>query len=144
METLWARGAVGGFYCDAVADVSTRNSPERGKKHHFEEKSRVSATSDECFPSAVSVGPSADRRADEPPWSHSPTAGICHFRCSVSCCGCAPSYTQTHTQAPIKINTHHLSPVERSISRAHMVSSGSQALLTRSADVDASFKQPDS
>lgn len=51
------------------------------------------------------------------------------------------SYTQT---TAAHINTHHWSPPRRSISQDHTVSSGSQALLTRSADVDGSFTQPDS
>lgn len=55
-----------------------------------------------------------------------------------------PSYTHTHTPPHININTHHLSPLERSISRDHTASSVSQALLTRCADVDRSFTQPDS
>lgn len=59
---------------------------------------------------------------------------------------CLPSrslhfYTQTTTT---HINTHHWSPLRRSISQDHTASSGSQALLTRSADGDSSFTQPDS
>lgn len=56
------------------------------------------------------------------------------------------TYTCTTTAQPphIKTNTHHSSPLERSISRDHTASSGSQALLTRSVDVDGSFTQADS
>lgn len=112
------------------------------EKADFEKKSGFSVTSDECFHRG-SLCRQAGRRATlvtlrqpnrrDPPF---PLQCLLLRLC--------PSYTQTHTQPHIKINTHHLSPVERSISRAHMVSSGSQALLTRSADVDGSFKQPDS
>lgn len=92
------------------------------------------------------VIPALDRQADRAPWSwhNRLTAEIYHFRWCVYCRGRSPP-AHTHMHTPhININTHHWSPLERSISWDHTASSGSQALLTRSADVDGSFTQPDS
>lgn len=92
---------------------------------------KLKVASVELCPLAVDTDRQTDRRGTTAlvqPLGSTISAGVSPVG-SLPCC--------THTKPPhININTHHWSPPERSISRDHTASPGSQALLTCSTDVD--------